>query len=154
MNTIISLLLLQFFIADVHNDDNEDLSVEVNNSITSFSILSSTHTTLYARWTVMLMNSSDIIEGYKFRFRSKTGELFVYKIRNISVIVYQDQVDNTFEYNFTDIQNSQSYRLKATVVTNRSSSISTFSLGKSKYKFIGKWQRLGIIRIMNFSIMN
>ena len=98
----------------------------MDNSITSFSVLSSTNTTLYARWFVVT-NSSDAIEGFIFEFESNTNELFEYNLTRVSVVVYQN---DAFEYNFTNIQNSQTYTLEATAVTNMNSFTSMFSICK------------------------
>ena len=98
----------------------------MDSSIRSFSVLSSTNTTLYARWTV-LTNSSDVIEGFTFEFRSNTSQPFEYNLTLASVVTY---LNDAFEYNFTNIQNSQSYTLEATTITNLSLFTTMFSIGK------------------------
>ena len=102
----------------------------VDNSITSFSVLSSTATTLYARWTIVT-NTSDSIEGFTFEFRSDTNESFEYKLALESFLdrVVQNDV---FENNFMDIPNSQPYTVTTMLVTNTNAFTSVFSIGECK----------------------
>ena len=97
-------------------------------SIRTFSVLSSTSTTLNARWTI-LSNTSDIIMWYIFSFQSGISGVFEYNLTRQSVTEFQN---GTFEYNFMDIPNSQPYTVTTMLVTNTNAFTSVFSIGECK----------------------